>query len=75
MQWPAPVKQTVIFTGVFHYVLNYFDSRYDPMIYFHHIPTETALRKQWTIKIGRDEGLMFKETHVHSSLYIHLKLL
>ena len=32
------------------------DSRYNPELNFHHIPKDEELRKQWIIKIRRDEG-------------------
>ena len=36
------------------------DSRYDNFIHFHKIPKDTALKKQWIVKIRRDEGEHFK---------------
>ena len=35
------------------------DSRYNPKLHFHHIPKNPDLRKQWIIKIRRDEGEHF----------------
>ena len=36
------------------------DGRYDDTLCFHRIPKDDTLRKQWIIKIRRDEGPQFK---------------
>lgn len=36
------------------------DGRYDDSIHFHHIPKDEDIKKQWIIKIRRDEGPLFK---------------
>ncbi|KAJ8306180.1 hypothetical protein KUTeg_016725 [Tegillarca granosa] len=38
------------------------DARYNPNLNFHHIPKDPDVRKQWIIKIRRDEGTHFKIT-------------
>ena len=35
------------------------DSRYDSTLNFHKIPQNETMKKQWIIKIRRDEGPMF----------------
>ncbi|KAJ8307895.1 hypothetical protein KUTeg_014542, partial [Tegillarca granosa] len=39
-----------------------FDARNNPNLNFHHIPKDPDVRKQWIIKIRRDEGTHFKIT-------------
>ena len=36
------------------------DSRYDASLHFHRIPSSLELRKQWILRIRRDEGPFFK---------------
>ena len=36
------------------------NARYDLHLSFHHIPKDELLKKQWIIKIRRDEGPHFK---------------
>ncbi|XP_060569442.1 uncharacterized protein LOC132727870 [Ruditapes philippinarum] len=40
--------------------LCYSDSRYDNTIHFHKIPKDVSLKKEWIVKIRRDEGEYFK---------------
>ena len=45
------------------------DSRYDPSLHFHQIPFDPEAKKQWIIKIRRNEGPLFKVGH----LFLFLK--
>lgn len=46
------------------------DSRYEPELHFHHIPKNEDLKKQWIIKIRRDEGPLFKVSTLQSFYFI-----
>ena len=47
------------------------DSRYNPSLHFHHIPSKDKdVRKQWIINIRRDEGPQFKVCYIHVYMYV-----
>ena len=41
------------------------DSRYDQSLHFHQVPSDAELKKQWIIKIRRDEGPFFKVSYTY----------
>jgi hypothetical protein len=49
------------------------DSRYNPELHFHHIPKNHELKRQWIIKIRRDEGPLFNVQCRYFSLSIFLQ--
>lgn len=46
------------------------DRKQDPCIHFHSFPKDKSLKKQWIVKIKRDEGPLF---HVSTIAFISLK--
>ena len=46
------------------------DSRYNPELHFHHIPKNPELKRQWIIKIRRDEGPLFNVSSFSLSIFL-----
>jgi hypothetical protein len=50
------------------------DSRYNPELHFHHIPKNPELKRQWIIKIRRDEGPLFYESIFHFQYFCSFQM-